>query len=300
MGISTQGNYLITGPLRSGTTLFSKLLWDLPNTVALQEVINPTQFVGKDQQESVAMMQAHFDRIREEILTQKKTINKLMDGRVSDNYASSRGKLKTAWHFLKLRQYDKAYKILRYKRHIGNTVAYVSIDKELTPDFLLYLKAPILYTVYLPVFKNIYPTYAIIRNPLSVLGSWQSLGFFTMDSEYQLYKDLGRNEFAEIMRILNQDDRRIALLHWYFEQYKNHLPSSHIVYYEEMIRSNGKIIESICPNARGVHWQLENKNKNQEYNHRYMKQTAKRLLNSEGAIWSFYSKESVQELLAML
>ena len=51
----------------------------------------------------------------------------------------------------------------------------ISIDKELARDFFLVVKQPALFSALLPVLAQRFPCYAIVRNPLSVLASWNSV-----------------------------------------------------------------------------------------------------------------------------
>ena len=53
----------------------------------------------------------------------------------------------------------------------------VSDDKELTEDFLLVVKHPAAFSAMLPTLSQHYPCFAAVRNPISVLGSWNSVAY---------------------------------------------------------------------------------------------------------------------------
>ena len=51
----------------------------------------------------------------------------------------------------------------------------IAINKDLEPDFLLAVKHPAAFTALLDSLVERFPVYATIRNPLSVLSSWNSV-----------------------------------------------------------------------------------------------------------------------------
>jgi hypothetical protein len=100
----------------------------------------------------------------------------------------------------------------------------------------------------------------------------------------------------ELDRIKDNTQRQLHLLSWFFEKYHQLLPPDHVIRYEEMVATGGKILQVITPRAE-LSEPLENKNQNRLYDPATMRTLAERLLQSEGAYWRFYTRESVQALL---
>jgi hypothetical protein len=82
-----------------------------------------------------------------------------------------------------------------------------------------------------------------------------------------------------------------------FERYQRELASEHIIRYEDIVASGGKALEVIVPAARELDEPLESQNLNPLYSHDEVLPYGERLLQSDGAYWNFYSRESVEEIL---
>ena len=92
-------------------------------------------------------------------------------------------------------------------------------------------------------------------------------------------------------------DRQIFLLDWFFQQYITYLPSRHILFYEETIKSNGKSLGGINPLAYHLNETLYSKNNNHLYSIALKKILLEKLLSKkEGAFWEFYSEEQLANL----
>ena len=67
--------------------------------------------------------------------------------------------------------------------------------------------------------------------------------------------------------------------------------------YEDICRSRGKALQVIVPEASGFDEPLEIKNLNPLYPRDKVLSFGQRLLESEGAYWNFYTRESVREII---
>ena len=165
--------------------------------------------------------------------------------------------------------------------------------------------------------------FAIIRNPLAIKASSLSLQSHRKQrSNPQRAKktqrsgnpqqrkppralvryDAGINLRMEDAREEGLDavDKWIIRMQLIFERYQRELASEHIIRYEDIVASGGKALEVIVPAARELDEPLESQNLNPLYSRNKVLRYGERLLQSDGAYWNFYSRESVEEILNSL
>jgi hypothetical protein len=272
-------NIVLTGLPRSGTTLTCHLLNKLPNTVALHEPIEFRDILKcKSHQEICLYVAGQFERMRDSILIDKTAISRQIQGRVPDNNFGE----------------DKDLNSGLRKNLVS--IGTVDINKQLEPNFLLVIKEPGIFTAILKNLVEQFPTFAVIRNPLAVLASWNTVPFHVTKGRTpvaRLDSDLAQG----LAKIKDRIDRQIYILSWFYEQYKIFLPDPSILRYETIIASGGKVLSIIQSQIQMLQDSLENKNLNQLYDRDMMLILGDKLLNSEGAFWNFYSRESVEILL---
>lgn len=272
-------NVVLTGLPRSGTTLACYLLNKVPDTVALSEAFTPGRSVKLRGEAALCdRLDRFFGRMRRMIDEEKAALSKQIGGEVPAN------------------PFDQEKHEGGARRQLASK-GRISITKELSPDFLLIIKQPGLFTLLLPTLLQRFPCYALVRNPLAVLASWNSLetgnqkGRFPLAEMYD--EDLVRRLDAE------QDDagRQLCLMSWFFERYRQNLPEGSVIRYEEMVASGGKALSPLVPAAESLDEPLQSKNLSPLYDRRTMSEMGERLLESEGAYWHFYSREEVENLM---
>jgi hypothetical protein len=179
----------------------------------------------------------------------------------------------------------------------GTEKGKVIIDKELKDNFLLVIKQPALFSSLLPVLAQRFPCYAVVRNPLSVLASWNSVDHRVREGHSrgaELYDEVLRGELA------STDDRisrQLLLLSWWYERFYTTLDKDHIIHYEELVSSGGRALSTINPAAKTLNEPLSSQNLNALYDHGEMREIGNMLLGREGAYWHFYTRESVEKLV---
>ena len=278
----SKNNVLVTGTPRSGTTLTCHLLNKLPDTVALHEPMQPKKFAQlKDHEEICRSIQRFCDEQRESIHTRKRAISKNVGGAVPDNPFGT----------------DRSNAGLR--RNLVSKGEIV-IDKQLSQDFMLIVKHPASFTAMLEGLVKRFPVYAVIRNPLAALASWSSIDVNLHTGHAPAAERLDSNLKAKLASIDDDLDRQIYLLGWFHGQFRRYLPEQSIIRYESVIESGGRVLSIVRPEANDLHQPLESRNKNQLYDYQGMLRIGERLLNSEGAYWESYTKESVERLLASM
>jgi hypothetical protein len=274
-------NVVLTGMPRSGTTLACHLLNKLPNTVALLEPIEAGRFAGllPDGKAVADTMERWYRKSRRRALKEGEVVTKHVGGEIPDNpfEASRPGKEPRQW--------------LASKGRIG-------VGKDLDRDFFLVVKDPPMFTALLPMLARRFPTFAVVRNPLAVLASWNSVDIPARQGRVPKAELYDSELVRRLTSIEDRLGRQLGLLDWWCERFEQFLPEEHILRYEEIIGSGGKALAAIVPAAGGLDEPLSDRNTNEVYDRKDVVEIGDRLLESNGAYWRFYDRESVEELLA--
>ena len=271
-------NVILTGIARSGTTLTCALLNQLPRCVALHEPMNPAFMANQTFPSGyLAEIARFFSSQRASLLSNGSAISKARDGQVPTN------PFEAAANTQQLRQ-----------SIVKNQI--VIFSKCLPSDFLLVVKHPNFFTATLSVLKHSYPCYAIIRNPLAVLLSWQTI---------QAPVNKGRlpsgEAFDADLRIsLSQESdriqRQLIILKWYFTQYRLHLAQESVIRYEEIIATGGKVLAKIDKDAESLGVALLSNNISKAYDKGIVHELAERLLGDESIFFNFYEPAEIETL----
>lgn len=269
-------NIVLTGTGRSGTTLACHLLNKLPDTVALSEPIAPNKFVEymPDHEAVCDQVVKYYRRTRTRARRRGVATSKHVGGVVPDN---TKGVVDGV------------------RRRIAEK-GKIAIEKELHPGFYLVIKQPQLFTVLLPTLKKRLPSYAIVRNPLAVMASSRSIE--GREGRGTSAIDRYDPELSTHLRsVKDSTERALLRFHIRYELYQRELPAEHILRYEDIVSSGGRALEVIVPAARELDEPLESRNLNPLYDREEMLRLGERMLESEGAYWNFYTRESVEDLL---
>ncbi|TVM04153.1 MAG: hypothetical protein CV087_01785 [Candidatus Brocadia sp. WS118] len=272
-------NIIVTGLPRSGTTLTCHLLNKVPNTVALHEPMEVRE-LAKHKNHSLACdhIEAFFEQMRMSILKGKKAISKQVNGKVPDNPVGSK------------------YSVSGLRASVASHTEII-IEKPLETNFTLIVKHPSAFTALLEVLVVRFPVYAVIRNPLSVLTSWNSVAFPVQNGHAPAAENLDFQLKKALAKIDDRIERQLYLLSWFFKRYEQLISHDSIIHYEKIVSSGGQALNVIVPGSNILNEKLENKNKNDLYDIKLMHCLGERLLKTDGAYWNFYSKESVEILL---
>lgn len=274
---------VLTGPSRSGTTLACRLLNELPDTVALHEPIPARLFARLEGEEALlGGVEEFFAEMRRMILTRGTAISKHVDGKVPDNV------------------YEGTRSGDGPRAHAGKDKGEISVTKDLARDFSLVIKHPAMFTALLPVLVRRFPCYAVIRNPLSILASWNSVDHNARDGRAPAAERYDKELKRELAATDDRIERQLRLLSWFFGRYRGTLPDENVVRYEEMVATGGGALAAIVSGARALDEPLFSQNLNAAYGRDEMRRLGERLLEWEGAMWAFYTKESVEKLLLQI
>ena len=274
-------NVLITGTPRSGTTLFCSLLNKVPNTVALHEPMNVWDFPACKNASAIAdVIESFCQDTRKSLHEHGYAISKHVGGNIPDNVAAD--------------QVNQKGTRLRHTEH-----GKVFVEKPLSPEFVLAIKHPVAFTALLETLSQRFECYAIIRNPLATLASWNSLAWLNVKNGHA---PIGEKLDAELQRDLAKQsdaiERQLHILEWFYRRFRSFLPDRAMLKYEELIASRGRELGKFFPDAAALNENLASKNVNKFYDRALMLDLGERLLRRGGVIWDYYSKSDVEKLMA--
>jgi hypothetical protein len=273
-------NGLITGTPRSGTTLVCSLLNKLPDIVALHEPMNVFEFVGRSGEEVVAMTETFCAGSRKSLLEEGFAISKHVSGKVRDNSAAV----------------ERGGKRSRQTEH-----GRIEIDKPLSKEFTLAIKHPAAFTALLEPLSKRFECFAIVRNPLATLASWNSLDWLALKDGHS---PIGEKLDVDLARALatksDAIDRQIHILEWFYDRFSRFVQEGAVIKYETLIASRGRELGKIFPAADQLDEDLTIKNESEFYDRELMTDIGGRLLRRDGPIWNFYDKSEVEELMGRI
>jgi hypothetical protein len=148
------------------------------------------------------------------------------------------------------------------------------------------------FTALLPEISRYYPLFAIIRNPVWTLASWNSIQFPAYEGHIPMAEQLDRELAQALAKIPDRLDRQIYILSWMFERY-THLQPQHVISYENMIATSGQALTVIVPEAARLSEVLSRQNKPERYPHVSIPDLRDRLLKKGGAFLNFYSRQQL-------
>lgn len=272
-------NILLTGPPRSGTTLACHLLNQLPDTVALHEPMRVKDFAALESYSAICQSIERYcveqrSRLRASGRARSKQINGAVPTNSHQTVAIDSG--------------------LRKSVVSGGELV---IDKALSDDFRLVIKHIAAFAAIAEEAVKHFPVFAMVRSPLAVLASWNSIDFGFRQGHAPAAERINPRLAAHLAAIEDQFDRQLALLGWFYEQFARHVPRNQIIRYESLIDSGGRALAAMHPAAAGLAEPLESHNTNPLYDRQTTALVGERLLRSDGAYWEFYSRSSVEALL---
>lgn len=246
---------LLTGLPRSGTTLLCALLSGLPDTVALAEPM-PRQ-KADDPVEVIANVMAFAAGVRERALGLGVVPSKAIAGRVIDNFM-------------------EAPKEGSGLRRVLSRTQDVAVGKPLTEGFRLYIKHPALFTAlaqYLPASMQLY---AMVRSPLAVLASWQTIDFPVHYGHIPAAEKLDPELHRTLAAIPDRIDRQVAVMGWFLRQFAR-LPQGRVIRYEDLTANPAATLSALQPVSGRVKHDIYRQRAEDRYSMVDMAELARRL-----------------------
>jgi hypothetical protein len=276
-----QNTILITGIPRSGTSLVCYLLNKCENIVALNEPLDlREESCINDKDLFVNAVSDFMSKQRIAILNDNAAPSMQIGGKFhSDNYDSFK---------------------LGNKRKFLTKIGKVDLNRKIKNDFLLIVKFTLPFIAAIEKLSTMFPIYSIVRNPLSVLSSWNTIQGQSGEGRPAVAEKLDKSLHIACELITNLHERQLYLLSYYYQKIIDNVPFRNIIRYEDIVATNGKQLTIITPEAQLLNEELENKNLNSLYDKKLMITLGKRLLETDGTYWKYYSKESIELMVEHL
>lgn len=224
--MSHGADILITGIPRSGTTLVCSILGEQSDVVAAHEPIDPGEFGQNiDVTKAMTTIRAAMKNLRHSIDSEGLIVSKQNGGRIPTNSVDS----------------TSDHKLRREVTRLGS----IAVEQPLSEKFILAVKHNALFTSLLSQLMEEYPVYAIVRNPLAVLHSWQTVDFPISKGRIPM----GERFDSQLSQILDQEvdvlARQLEILNWFFKSFRSRLIDGRTLRYEEIISSQGEALSPI-------------------------------------------------------
>jgi hypothetical protein len=176
-------------------------------------------------------------------------------------------------------------------------IGEIPVAAPSSPDFTLAIKHPVAFTALLPALLERFEVFAIVRNPLAVLASWESVPMAVREGRLGLPAAVAPDVAHHLDEIDDRLERQLALLMWFYDSYARALPPARIVRYEDMIASGGAALATVAPSATTLKVKLASRNAASVYDRAHMRAAGRLLLERAGAHRLYYSAEEISEAI---
>ena len=269
-------NVIMAGIPRSGTTLACHLLNQLPNVVALVEPMDMNALMSESTSEG---RMRHIERYCASVRHDLHNGGRVRANQVGGNGTNTFGEAGGG-------EGRKASLIFE---------GVLDIDKPLQEGFSLVIKHPNAFSALLPELTTAFSCYAIIRNPLSVLASWNSLDHPLSKGRAPMAEAFDKYLCRQLDVAVDDLDRQLVLLGWYYEQYLRVLGRDRVIRYEDMIATDGQALRVIDMSALHLSKPLASRNSNGLYSSAFTEAAYERLLSMPSHdSFSFYTAKDLE------
>lgn len=266
---------LLTGIPRSGTTLCCHLLNQLPNTIALHEPISSQDLEALPRGLAVHAITDFGRSARHQALTSRVVKTKQLDGIVPSNPVNfDDGRL----------------------REEQVSLGTMDITKPLSEDFTLVIKHNALFTALLSSLIRRFCCYAIVRNPLATLASWQTVNLPIHEGHVPMGERFDMALQSDLRGLESSLDRQLCIMRWFYNSFSRNLGQENIVRYEDIIDSNGNTLLRLLDKSIDYKSSLEKQNNSKSYRGLDVNLLMNRLLQETDIYEGFYTTEDIQIL----
>ena len=280
----TARTWLLCGIPRSGNGLCCRLADGLPDTVALSQPYHPhCTFDGirigslpRTPRDASARLGDFTRMVRRQIREEGRAPSHQVGGGLYDNIMGSE------------RDVDSG---LRERRGEWGSIA---IDKPLSERFMLLMSQPAVFSALLPEAAERFACLALVRNPLSLLSSWQ-----TVNLPFNRGRIAGAEPYDPKLRRALDDEpdrlqRQLIILEWFFARYDAHLERRNVIRYEDLVESGGVALFRRLGHERAEPVVLKSRNESVLYDEDRVDPLLDALLASGGAWTRFYRPSELE------
>ena len=263
--------WLLTGVPRGGTSLCCQLAGKLPNFLALSEPIEPEQLGAASSAEAaIGGIERFAAEARRRALSEGRATSINVGGQIRDHLAT--GGREGA------------------QRDILGERGDMAIEGPLAADFTLLVKHNAPFAALLDRLVPLYPCLAVIRNPVPVLESWQTVPFPVANGRVPAGEQFDAELKASVAGEPDALKRQLIVLNWFFRKYDAHLPAPRILRYEDIVASGGRSLYRALGRPDAAALPLRSRNDNALYARAGVDRLLAALLETGGAWTRFYSE----------
>lgn len=258
----------LTGVPRGGTTLACKLLGECRETVALAEPIQ-IDAVPEGPEAALACVRDFFAGTRRDLEATGRAPGKLVAGGTAANFFG-----------------DEAGAGRRQSMAQSGELVFAPPPR---PGFTLAIKHNAFFTALLPELATAMPTIALIRHPLPVLASWQTVELPVADGRLPAGERFDPGLRSRLRGVPDILGRQLHILDWVFARFASARASLAIVKYEDIVASQGQCLFE-ATGVQGTPRALEDQNASPLYHAAQPARLAAALADFGGAWNGFYSE----------
>lgn len=227
---------------------------------------------------AVSKIQDFAKQTRDQIMSTGRAHSRQKDGRVPENPVT----------------YEVSPSGLRQpETELGEISVGLNVQSS---EFALVIKHNALFTALMSELSEAFPIFGIVRNPLAVLASWNSVALPVNEGRIPA-GEMYSPELADILADTpGRIERQLHILEWFCARFIQHLPNQ-ILRYEDFVRDPSVIGNKLSlptPYSGAVQARAS---RNHVYDLVLMEQLYRRLMRFGDAIWQFYTKDQITELM---
>jgi hypothetical protein len=175
----------------------------------------------------------------------------------------------------------------KVQRQVQTEIGEIKVNKALEEDFQLFIKHPALFSALAPQLSQVIPLFAVIRHPLAVLASWQTVN---------MPVGRGRAPAAEVFcpdltsKLDQAPDvlaRQICLLRWLFQTYAQ-MPRANILTYEALVDNPASALEVMVSRPVSITLKIDRFEVGKRYEGVDLHRLARALLEIQSEVSAFY------------
>lgn len=281
MVLVNSNDVILTGVPRGGTTLACQLLHQCEGCVSLFEPIDISTLPRGDRAAAVGEILRFFAQTRAGILRDGSAPSEQVDGQVPDNpFASTRGT-------------DGGRERIALP-------GCIRIEPVPTADFTLVVKHNASFTALLPQLAQNFRVLAIVRHPLPVLASWNSVDLPVRGGRIPAGERFDPVLAASLDAEPDRLQRQLLVLDWFFVRFHKQLPAADVLRYEDIVASQGECLRERAGLSCAPAVALSERNANSLYSRDEIPRLAAALSAFNGSWQHWYPSDSITAMAERL
>lgn len=275
----TSKDIALTGVPRGGTTLCCQLLQRSRQTIALFEPMDVHDLPEESIASAVDSVVEFYADVRRQIQREGTAPSKQVGGQLPDNPFSSDAPASG-------------------RRRLLATPGVLRIDPRPADGFTLAIKHNAAFAALLPQLASRIRTLAVVRNPLSVLASWNSVDLPVTQGRLPAGERLDPGLASSLRDEPDPRKRQLLVLEWFFARFDRCLSGSDVLRYEDVVASQGEAlraragVEGIDGDVAG----LRERNNNPLYARESIPSLCDALERRQGSWQRWYSSADIRAL----